>query len=258
MKRTYVILIFIALAIVLTCLTVRAFCMASSSVEPEKGVGRIETVANTPNTQSCVETCVETSVDTTETEMPENEPYIASEGDEMISFKDIELAEDIPEVDYDFVEDTYVPDTEEYVEVVPEADPIIETDIDALIVEVAAEYGLPWQLVRAVVWAESTFDQYAVSDTYDYGLMQVSYIVWNEMGIDLKSNVQFDARLNLETGCRVLKGKLTSAGGDMTNALTMYRFGDGEALKRWERGEYSNWYTDRVLTKYYEYLVGGY
>ena len=52
MKRTYVILIFIALAIVLTCLTVRAFCMASSSVEPEKGVGRIETVANTPNTQS--------------------------------------------------------------------------------------------------------------------------------------------------------------------------------------------------------------
>ena len=244
MKRTYVILIFIALAIVLTCFTVRAFCMASSSVEPEKGVGRAIAPVERTEESTRVETEVETTIDTLETETPEIDAYIASET--------------VVETETEFVEDIFVPDTEEYIEVVPEADPIIETDIDALIVEVAAEYGLPWQLVRAVVWAESTFDQYAVSDTYDYGLMQVSYIVWNEMGIDLKSNVQFDARLNLETGCRVLKGKLTSVGGDMTNALTMYRFGDGEALERWKRGEYSNWYTDRVLTKYYEYLVGGY
>lgn len=236
MKRTYVILIFIALAIVLTCLTVRAFCMAANPVEPEKGVGRIETVANTPNTQSCVET----SVDTPETETPEIDAYIASET--------------VVETETEFVEDTYVPDTEEYVEVVPEADPIIETDIDALIVEVASEYGLPWELVRAVCWVESGFDPNAVSSTGDYGLMQVSHINHGWLGLDNP----LDPEQNLRAGCKILKDAIDASDGDFTRALMRYNRGDAYAMSQWSQGIFSTAYTEKVLGKYYEYLTGGY
>lgn len=203
---------------------------------PSAGAGRVEAkpAPNPRNTLACVETCVETSVDTIETETPEITAYIASET----------MIETEPIIE------------PELVEVFPEADPIIETDIDALIVQVAAEYGLPWQLVRAVVWAESTFDPYAVSDHPDYGLMQVWEQIWIDYGYDPKDPVVYDPETNLRMGCQVLKQKIDAHYGDFANALTCYRFGDGGALEKWRQGEYSNWYNERVLGKYYEYLRG--
>lgn len=153
-------------------------------------------------------------------------------------------------------EQVTVNETEEWVECVPEVDPVIETDIDALIVQVAAEYGLPWQLVRAVVWAESTFDPFAVSDHPDYGLMQVWEQIWVDYGYDPKDPIVYDPETNLRMGCQVLKQKIDAHDGDFANALTCYRFGDGGALEKWRQGEYSNWYNERVLGKYYEYLRG--
>ena len=240
MKRTYVILIFIALAIVLTCLTVRAFCMASSSVEPEKGVGRAIAPVERTEESTRVETEVETTIDTLETETPEIDAYIASET--------------VVETETEFVEDTIVPDTEEYVEVVPEADPIIETDIDALIVRVAGEYGLPWELVRAVCWVESGFDSNAISSTGDYGLMQVSYINHGWLGL----TDPLDPEQNLRAGCQILKEAIDKSGGDFTRALMRYNRGDAYAMSQWSQGIYSTYYTEKVLGKYYEYLVGGY
>ena len=241
MKRTYMILLFVILGIVLTCLTVRAFCMAGETpVKPENGVGRVETISNTPNALTCVETHVETSVDTPETEMPEIEPYIASET--------------VVETETEFVEDTYVPDTEEYVEVVPEADPIIETDIDALIVQVAGEYVLPWQLVRAVCYVESGFNPNAISSTGDYGLMQVSYINHGWLGLDNP----LDPEQNIRAGCKILKDAIDASDGDFTRALMRYNRGDAYAMSQWNQGIFSTAYTEKVLGKYYEYLIGGY
>jgi len=199
---------------------------------PSEGTGRV------PET----ETEVEAGTYTTEEETPENEPYIAPETQE----------EKENETIYQFTE-VYPVVEEEYVEVLPDLDPIIETDIDALIVQIAGEYGLPWELVRAVVWAESTFDVYAHSDHDDYGLMQVSYIVWN--GLD-PSLDRYDPETNLRVGCSVLKAKIDANGGDFANGLTCYRFGDGGALEKWAAGDYNNWYVQRVLGKYYEYLRG--
>lgn len=151
--------------------------------------------------------------------------------------------------------------TEEYqikteeTQIIPDPDPIIETDIDALIVEVAAEYGIPWELVSAVCWAESTYDPYAVSATPDYGLMQITASVMANYG--LTADNWMDPAANLDAGCRILREKLDLSGGDFGQALTRYRFGDGEALAMWSRGEWSNWYAERVLGKYYEIIREG-
>lgn len=239
MKRLHVILIFVALAVVLLCVTVRAFSIANTITydPPCSGVGRVQTPVVRYTAQTCVESCVETGIDTPETETPENRAENASETT---------------------VETEPIPETE-LIEVFPEADPIIYTDIDALIVQVAAEYGLPWELVRAVCYVESTFNPNAVSPTGDYGLMQVYYGVWNELGVDPKNDtIQYDPEYNLRVGCGILKEKIEQNGGDFTTALMCYNRGDSVAQEQWSAGIYATEYTNSVLTKYYEYLSGGY
>lgn len=185
---------------------------------PCAGVGRIARIEE------------ETTNYTPETETAEFEPYIAPET--------------IPETEP-------IPETE-YVEVIPEADPIIYTDIDALIVQVASEFGLPWELVRAVCYVESGFDPHAISSTGDYGLMQVSYINHGWLGL----TDPLDPEQNLRAGCTILKTALDNSGGDLTKALMRYNRGDAYAMIQWSQGIFSTEYTDKVLGKYYEYQIG--
>lgn len=151
------------------------------------------------------------------------------------------------------IETEPIPETE-YAEVIPEADPIIETDIDALIVQVAAEYGLPWELVRAVCYVESGFDPSAISSTGDYGLMQVSYINHGWLGLENP----LDPEQNLRAGCTILKTALDNSGGDLTKALMRYNRGDAYAMSQWSQGIFSTAYTEKVLERYYAYLRGEY
>ena len=194
--------------------------------EPSNGAGRV--ICAVIETES-----VESTVDTLVTETAETEPYIMSEA--------------IPETE-----------TEEYIEVIPEADPIIETDIDALIVQIAGEFGLPWELVRAVCWVESRFDPCARSDHPDYGLMQIWSEVWRSYGYDPNDPIVYDPLTNLRVGCDVLKDKIINSGGELNYALTRYRFGDGDALSRWANGDRTSWYAEAVLERYYAYLRGEY
>lgn len=187
---------------------------------PCTGVGRIARMA------------VETTNHTPETETPEI------------------CALNVPE---EVIETEPIPEPE-YVEVIPDPDPIIETDIDALIVQVASEYGLPWELVRAVCYVESGFDPNAISSTGDYGLMQVSYINHGWLGL----TNPLDPEQNLRAGCTILKTAIENSNGDFTLALMRYNRGDGYAMGQWAQGIYSTDYTNKVLGKYYEYLRGEY
>lgn len=185
---------------------------------PCAGVGRIVT----EDTGEGIDTC--------ETETPENGPYIAPQ-----TMSDTEPVAEL-------------------IEVIPAAEPVIETDIDALIVEVAGEYGLPWELVRAVCYVESGFDPNAVSSTGDYGLMQVSYINHGWLGL----TEPLDPRANLRAGCEILKAAIDKSDGDLTRALMRYNRGDAYAMSQWSQGIFSTAYTERVLERYYAYLRGEY
>ena len=194
------------------------------SIETE-GAGRLAS-------HEIAQKSVETSVDTIETETAENAPYIAPQA--------------IEEIETEAKPETLV-------EVFPEADPVIETDIDALIVQVAAEYGLPWQLVRAVCWVESGLNPNAISSTGDYGLMQVSYVNHGWLGL----TDPLDPESNLRAGCTILKTAIDNSDGDFTKALMRYNRGDAYAMSQWSQGIFSTAYTDKVLGKYYEYIREG-
>lgn len=100
----------------------------------------------------------------------------------------------------------------------------------------AAEYGLPVELVCAVIHAESRFDAGAVSKKGARGLMQIAEITadWAaaELAIeDYDYDKAFDAEFNILIGCWYLARLGRQFGGVADTALAAYNAGSGNVSK---------------------------
>ena len=101
----------------------------------------------------------------------------------------------------------------------------------SIIDEYSAEYGLPPELVCAVIHTESKFSEGAVSSKGASGLMQIgeSTADWlaDKMNLSGFSYDQiFDPEINIRLGCYYL-GMLERQYGDMEVALCAYNAGNG-------------------------------
>lgn len=119
---------------------------------------------------------------------------------------------------------------------------------------VSEEYGVPWELVMAVCYVESGFDQYAISSHGDMGFMQVAPVNQGWLAAELGITDLFDAEQNIRAGTHILATKIAESDGDFTIALMKYNRGDAVALEQMRQGIFSTDYTEKVLAKYYEYL----
>ncbi len=233
-------------------LLIRAQVPADDFSPPNVGVGRV--LECVESALPCVETInYESSTETVETEaMPETEAIF---DEPEASTESIETEE--------FVEDIDVLHTEELIEVIPAIegkylDVPMSAELQDYVRQVSADYGIPFELTMAVIYVESTFNPWAKSPTGDYGLMQVYYGVWNELGVDLKNDtIQYDPEFNVLIGCGILKEKIELSGGDFTTALIRYNIGDSDAQELFRQGIYSTEYSESVLAKYYEYIREG-
>jgi soluble lytic murein transglycosylase-like protein len=108
----------------------------------------------------------------------------------------------------------------------------------------AMQFGLPPELVLAVIDVESNFDRYAISWVGALGLMQVMPFWREEIGRP-EDNLH-DIRTNLLYGCRILAYYLEKEKGDRRAALARYNGSRGQ-----------RWYPDRVFSrlsdKWYRY-----
>ena len=123
--------------------------------------------------------------------------------------------------------------------------PQIETEYEEIIIGVAQEYGIPSTLIKAIIKTESGFNALAVSETDDYGLMQINAcnISWleDELGItDL-----FDPAQNIESGAYILSGYLNRY--SLADALMAYNCGESGAKRLWRQGIHSTSYTKEVF-----------
>lgn len=123
--------------------------------------------------------------------------------------------------------------------------PQIETEYEEIIIGVAQEYGIPSTLIKAIIKTESDFNALAVSETDDYGLMQINAcnISWleDELGItDL-----FDPAQNIESGAYILSGYLNRY--SLADALMAYNCGESGAKRLWRQGIHSTSYTKEVF-----------
>ena len=84
----------------------------------------------------------------------------------------------------------------------------------------ADKYGLPRQLVRSVMAAESNFDHRAVSPKGAIGLMQLMPETAQLLGVD-----PWDAAQNVDGGARYLRDLLLRYDGGLRHALAAYNAG---------------------------------
>lgn len=93
---------------------------------------------------------------------------------------------------------------------------------EALITAAARRHGLPVQLVKAVIWAESNFDPNAVSAAGAKGLMQLMDATAEALGVE----DSFDPAQNIEGGTAYLR-QLLDRYGSVALALAAYNAGPG-------------------------------
>lgn len=101
------------------------------------------------------------------------------------------------------------------------------TDYEDLIQVASAKYGVPADLIKAVIDTESSFNPNTVSSAGAKGLMQLMDGTANGLGV---SN-PFDPAQSIDGGVRYLSYQLQRFGGQEKMALAAYNAGPGRVQK---------------------------
>jgi len=106
-------------------------------------------------------------------------------------------------------------------------------------------------LIKAIIKAESDFDQYAVSHSGAQGLMQLM----PETARDLRVANPFDPAQNIAGGTRYFSNLLKSYDGDLSRSLAAYNAGPGRVAKNGPlpRIAETREYVRRVIHNYRSY-----
>jgi len=91
----------------------------------------------------------------------------------------------------------------------------------------ALQYGLPAELIHAVIEAESAYDRLAVSHAGAEGLMQLMPLTAERLGV----TDSFDAEQNIDGGSRYLRQLLNLFNNDVMLALAAYNAGEGAVMR---------------------------
>lgn len=113
-------------------------------------------------------------------------------------------------------------------------------------------FDVEFELVMAVMYTESGFDVEAISETGDYGLMQINEIAVPELADRLYITDISDPYQNIRAGAYLL-GEYVNRYEYVEQALMAYNMGEYGAAAAWDAGAHSTEYTDKVKEKYMEY-----
>ena len=122
---------------------------------------------------------------------------------------------------------------------------------DNLISDASERYGVSFPLLKAIIKAESDFDQHAVSKKGATGLMQIMPENFKPLGI----RDPFDPWQNINAGARYFKQMYDRFKGKLTLSLAAYNAGPTavDHYKTIPPYEETEEYVRRVMKYYYNY-----
>lgn len=128
----------------------------------------------------------------------------------------------------------------------------LDDDLQDYIREQCTRYDLPMVLVIALIAKESSFRPNVISGSNDYGLMQINTIKHQWLSEQYGITDFLDPYQNVRCGIIIL-GQHYQKYGDVNKALMAYNLGATGAKRQWDKGIYSNGYTEKVqeyITQY--------
>jgi soluble lytic murein transglycosylase-like protein len=129
----------------------------------------------------------------------------------------------------------------------------LSENLQRYIYEICKDEQVPITLVLAMIEHESGFDADAISDTDDYGLMQVNKV--NHGWLKEKHNCDdmLNPYQNVFAGIKIISDCLKEYDYDYTKALMAYNMGDYGAKTALANGVWTTPYANRVLSLMQKY-----
>lgn len=121
------------------------------------------------------------------------------------------------------------------------------------IFELCADENVPATLVFALIEHESQFNPEVISNTNDYGLMQINEINHSQFVKDYRSADMLNPYQNVYCGIKILSNYIDKFDGDYTKALMAYNMGEYGAKNALDIGITSTDYSTSVLDIMNEY-----
>ncbi len=133
-----------------------------------------------------------------------------------------------------------------------EYDPLdvpLDDEVQEYIFNLSTSYGIDFDLIMALIELESSFSTDVVSETNDYGLMQINKInhAWLKEKIGVKDFTNpYD---NVRAGLYILRGLFDRYGDNPHQVLMAYNMGENGAKKLWNKGVYQTPYSINIINK---------
>lgn len=148
---------------------------------------------------------------------------------------------------------SYEADSLPVVEEVTYFDVPLSHSLQRYIYEVCSDEEVPVSLVIAMIDKESQFNPETVSDTGDYGLMQINKINHEWLAEEYRTADMLNPYQNVFCGVKIIGSYIRANDGDYNKALMAYNMGDYGAKKAWESGIESTSYSESVLALMQQY-----
>lgn len=107
-------------------------------------------------------------------------------------------------------------------------------------------YNIDWTLVMAIMQQESSFRSDVISDSNDYGLMQINSVNHEWLTETLGVTDFLDKEQNIRAGVFILR-KLFEQYTEPNLVLMSYNMGQTGAARLWKEGIYSTPYVENIL-----------